>query len=57
MVIPKNTSTPLAYEMVAIIIREIAERNAVISGDKWEARKEKRQRQPVLKTEILFFLS
>jgi urease gamma subunit len=43
LMIPKNTSTSLVYEMIGIDIPELVARNVVNSEEKWEARKDKRR--------------
>ena len=42
LMIPKNTSTALVYEMIGIDIPLLVAANAVNSEEKWEARKERR---------------
>jgi hypothetical protein len=51
LMIPKNTSTELVYEMIGIDIPELVTRNAVNSEEKWEARKDRRPPNLVPKTE------
>ena len=51
LMIPKNTSTELVYEMIGIDIPEIVAKNVVNSEEKWEARKGRRQPDLIPKTE------
>jgi hypothetical protein len=56
LLIPKNTSTTLVYEMMGIDISEIVASNAVNSEEKWEARKDRRQPELIPKSEIPNYL-
>jgi hypothetical protein len=56
LMIPKNTSTSLVYEMIGMDIPELVAINAVNSEEKWEARKERRKPDLVSKTETPNYL-
>ena len=56
LMIPKNTSTALVYEMIGINIPELVAINAVNSEEKWEARKDRRKPDLVPRTETLNYL-
>jgi hypothetical protein len=51
LMIPKNTSTSLVYEMIGLDIPELVARNAINSEEKWEARKSRRRPKVLPKPE------
>jgi hypothetical protein len=56
MMIPKNTSTSLVYEMIGVDISALVAKNIVNSEEKWEARKERRPPELIPKTETPNYL-
>ena len=56
LLIPKNTSTELVYEMIGINVPELVARNVVNSEEKWEARKERRPPELIPRTETPNYL-
>ena len=56
LMIPKNTSTTLVYEMMGIDMAEIVAKIVVNSEEKWEARKNGRQPDLIPKTEVPNYL-
>lgn len=56
LMIPKNTSTALVYEMIGVDIPELVAINAVNSEEKWEARKVRREPDLVKRAETPNYL-
>jgi len=56
MMIPKNTSTTLVAEMLGLNFEELVQLNCINSGEKWEARKERRPPDLIQRTEFYNYL-
>ena len=56
LLIPKNTSTEVVYEMIGVDVPNLVAKNALDAEEKWEARKERRQPEIFPKSELPNYL-